>query len=92
MKNLTITQIEKKRLQIDRDCAYLEMDSIIKLLIINIGVIILVCFLLHYFFKFEYIYISISLITTVFLNIKNFKKIYDLNKEISNIDTKINEL
>lgn len=80
---------ENRDLQIDRDCAYIEMDSIIKFLIMNVGIIISTFLLFHYFFDFGCIYIIISFFIYILFNIKNFKRIYDLNKDISDIESKI---
>lgn len=80
---------EKRKLQLDRGFAYAKMDNIIKLLIINMSIIISIGLFSHYFFDLDYIYIIISFALSILLNIKNFKRVYYLNKEISEIDNKI---
>lgn len=83
---------EKKRLQIDRDCAYLEIDDIIKSFFIGVGICISSSLFLYFLLDIQYIYIVISAVTYTLLNIRNFKRVYDLNKEILEIDNKIREL
>lgn len=83
---------EKRKLQIDRDCAYLERDGIIKLFFIGVGIFISTSLFLYHLLDIQYIYIVISAVTYTLLNTRNFKRVYDLNKEILEIDNKIKEL